>query len=393
MDINILAKEVLEDVVKWRRDLHQIPEVGQELPKTAKYICKQLEDLAISYRKGVGLDSAIVGEIVGRKGPGRTLALRADMDALPVHEETGLSFASTNGNMHACGHDAHVAILLGAAKVLNELREEFSGKIVLLFQPAEEISAGAKPMIDAGAIDGVDGILGLHVGNISSQGEPGKALFSKGSMMACLDKWNLKIKGIGSHGAYPHNSHDPVVMAGNIISAIQTIISREIDPVDPGVITVGKINGGTAYNVIPGEVELEGTTRAVNKETREFLARRIGEVAKLTAEVSRGSVEYNYEFGAPPVVNDQDFATNAMESTIKVLGDNNVALLDNPVMGGEDFSYYLEKVPGTFIFLSNPCDIDGIIYPHHNSKFDIDEQYLDRGVAIFLQVALDYLKE
>lgn len=392
MNVKSLAKDVLEDVIKWRRDLHQIPEVGQDLPKTADYICKELDSLGISYKKGVGLDSAIVGEIKG-KGPGRTLAIRADMDALPVKEETGLPFAATNGNMHACGHDAHVAVLLGAAKVLNSLREEFTGKIILLFQPAEEISAGAKPMIDAGALDGVDGIIGLHVGSVTSEGIPGRVNFSKGSMMACLDRWSLKIKGVGSHGAYPQDSHDPVVMAGNIVSAIQSIISREINPVDPGVITVGKISGGTAYNVIPGVVELEGTARAVKPETREFLAKRIGEVAKLTAKASRGSVEYDYEFGAPPLVNDEDFTSFAMESARKVLGDENVALLNSPVMGGEDFAYYLEKIPGSYVFLTNPLKIDGENYPHHNSKFAIDEELLDRGVALFVQVALDYLNK
>lgn len=391
MDVKKLAKDVLNDVIEWRRYLHQIPEVGQELPKTSDYVCKQLDTLGITYRKGVGLASAIVAEIKGNKGSGKTLALRADMDALPVEEETGLPFASTNGNMHACGHDAHTSILLGTAKVINEIKDEFSGKVVLLFQPAEEISAGAKPMVDAGALEGVDGILGLHVGSISTQGKKGTVLFSKGSMMACLDKWTMKIKGVGSHGAYPHDSHDPIVMTANIISAIQSIISREVDPVDPRVITVGSVHGGSAYNVIPGEVELEGTARAVNQETREFIATRIGEVAELTAKASRGSVEYNYEFGAPPVVNDEQFTTTVMESAVKVLGEEFVEEMMHPVMGGEDFSYYLEKVPGTFAFLSNPLPIDGVSYPHHNSKFAIDEQYFDKGVAIFIQTVLDFL--
>lgn len=393
MDVKKLSKDVLNDVIKWRRDLHQIPEVGQDLPLTSEYVCNQLDKLGISYKKGIGLESAIVAEIVGNKGKGKTLALRADMDALPVIEESGLPFSSTNGKMHACGHDAHASILLGAAKVLNELKEEFAGKVVLLFQPAEEISAGAEPMIQGGALDNVDAIIGLHVGNISTEAKCGTALFSKGSMMACLDKWNIKITGVGSHGAYPHASHDPIVMAANVVSAIQAIISREIDPVDPGVITVGQIHGGTAYNIIPGVVELEGTARAVKQETREFLAKRIGEVAEYTVKASRGNIEYDYTFGAPPVVNDEEFTIQAMESATKVLGDENVVLMANPVMGGEDFAYYLKKVPGTFVFLSNPLAIDGTIYPHHNSRFAIDEQYFDRGVAIFVQTALDYLNK
>ncbi len=393
MDIKKLATDVLDEVIKWRRDLHQIPEIGQNLPQTSEYVCNVLDELGISYKKGVGLDSAIVGVIEGGKGPGKTLALRADMDALEIEEETGLPFASTNGNMHACGHDGHTAILLGAARVLNDIKDEFAGKVVLLFQPAEEISAGAEPMVKAGALEGVDAVMGIHVGSISTQGEPGTILFSKGSMMACLDRWTLKIKGVGAHGAYPHNGRDPIVMAGKFIESVQTVISRELDPVDPGVITIGMVNAGTAYNIIPGEVNIEGTARAVKQETREFIAKRIGEIAESIAKVSGGSVEYDYIFGAPPVINDAEFTTLAMESATKVLGEENVELMANPVMGGEDFAYYLEEVPGTFAFLSTPLAIDGTIYPHHNSRFALDEEQFDKGVAVFVQTALDYFNK
>lgn len=391
MDINKLSKDVLSEVIEWRRYLHQIPETGIDLPKTSEYICGVLDKLGIAYEKGVGLESAIVATIKGGNGQGKTIALRADMDALPMREETGLDFASKTENMHACGHDGHTAILLGAAKVLNDIKDKFSGEIIFLFQPGEEISAGAEPMIKAGCLNGVDAVMGIHIGNISTEGKPGIALFSKGSMMACLDKWTMKIKGVGSHGAYPHNSHDPVVMTANIISALQTIVSRELDPVDPGVITIGKVSGGTAYNIIPEEVELEGTARSVKQETREYIAKRIGEVAKHIAQASKGEIEYDYTFGAPPVVNDEEFTSSAMESARKVLGEENVQLMDNPVMGGEDFAYYLKEVPGTFIFLSNPLEIDGQYYPHHNPKFAIDEDYFDRGIALFVQTTLDFL--
>lgn len=387
-----LIKNVMDEVINWRRDLHQIPEIGNDLPQTSAYVCKQLDAMGVSYTKGVGIEHAIVATIEGTKeGQGKTLALRADMDALPVAEETGLPFASTNGNMHGCGHDAHTAVLLGAIKVLNDMKDQFSGKVVFLFQPGEEVSAGAEPMVKAGVLDGVDGIIGIHVGNISSDGAPGIAYFKTGSLMACLDKWTMTVTGVGSHGAYPHQSHDPVVMQAHIITAIQEIISRELNPVDPGVVTVGIVNGGTGYNVIPGSVYLEGTARAVRQDTREYIAKRIGEIAEGVAKSFRGTVDYNYIFGAPPVVNDGDFTNMVMESSKKALGEENVAVLDNPVMGGEDFSYYLEKVPGTFIFLANPLAIDGVCYPHHNSKFAIDEQYFDRGIAIFVQSALDFL--
>lgn len=391
MDINKLSKDALNQVIEWRRALHQIPEIGINLPKTSAYVCEQLDKLGVSYKKGVGLDSAIVATIKGEKGNGKTIALRADMDALPVKEETGLEFASKSENMHACGHDGHTSILLGTVKVLNDIKNQFAGKVVFIFQPGEETSEGAYPMIKAGCLENVDAIMGIHIGHISAEGKPGTALFNKGAMMACLDKWTMKIKGIGSHGAYPHNSHDPVVMTGNIISALQTIVSRELDPVDPGVITIGKISGGTTYNVIPGEVELEGTARAVNQETREFIAKRIEEVANLVANASRGEIEYKYKFGAPPLVNDESFTNNVIESAKKVLGEENIQIMSKPVMGGEDFAYYLNEIPGTFVFLSTPLEIDGIYYPHHNAKFAIDEKYFDRGISLFTQSALDFL--
>lgn len=393
MDIKKLALDVSNDVIKWRRDLHQIPEVGINLPQTSRYICKVLNRLEISYKKGIGLDSAIVGVIEGGMGPGKTLALRADMDALEIEEKTGLPFASTNKNMHACGHDAHMAILLGAAKILNEIKEEFAGKVVLLFQPAEEISAGAEPMIKDGALEGVDAIIGIHVGNISPNEKPGTIAFRKGPMMACLDRWTLKIRGTGAHGAYPHNGKDPIIMAGKFIGSVQTVISRELDPVEPGVITVGMVNAGTAYNIIPEEVYIEGTARAVRQETREFIAKRIGEIAELTAKISDGNVKYDYIYGAPPVTNDPEFTTFAIESATKVLGKENVVIMDNPVMGGEDFAYYLQEIPGTFAFLSNPLAIDGVIYPHHNSKFALDEGQFYKGVSVFVQTALDYFNQ
>lgn len=387
-----LIKNVVNDVIKWRRDLHQIPEVGQDLPKTSEYVCSQLDSMGIEYEKNVGLSSAIVATLEGTKsGGGKNIALRADMDGLPIAEETNLPFASKNGAMHACGHDAHTAILLGTIKILNQMKDQFSGKVKFLFQPAEEISAGAQPMIEAGCLNGVDAIIGLHVGNISNSGTVGTAIFSKGSMMACLDRWTLTVNGLGAHGAYPHESHDTIVMTGHIISAIQEIISRELNPVDPGVITIGIVKGGSAYNIIPGSVYMEGTARAVKQNTREYISERLGSVAKNIANAFRGDVEYEYIFGAPPLVNDEEFTEKVMESAMKAIGEDNVVLMESPVMGGEDFAYYLEKVPGTFIFLSNPLPIDGVCYPHHNSKFAIDEQYFDRAIAIFVQSAIDFL--
>ncbi|MGD9566997.1 MAG: M20 family metallopeptidase [Sedimentibacter sp.] len=390
MEIKELINEVSDEVIKWRRDLHQIPEVGQYLPSTSKYVCEQLDKMGIEYVLGVGLESAIVATIKG-KGKGKCIALRADMDGLPVKEETGLEFASQNDNMHACGHDAHTSILLGVIKVLSNLKDKFNGTVKFLFQPAEEISAGAQPMIEHGALEGVDAIIGLHVGHISDDITSGSVMLNTSSMMACLDRFTMKVKGLGSHGAYPHSSIDPVVISAQIITALQEIISRELNPVEPGVITIGIIQGGTTYNVIPGEVYLEGTARAVNQKTREYIARRIGEIGANIAFGYRGTVDYKYFHGAPPLVNDEKFTLKVYESAKKAVGEDKVHLTNKPVMGGEDFAYYLEKVPGTFIFLANPLDVDGVMYPHHNSKFAINEEYFESGVAIFVQATLDFL--
>ena len=392
MNIKELAKGVEQNVIRWRRHLHTIPEPGIDVPETANYVCGVLDELGIQYKRGVGLPDAIVGTIVGKQ-PGKTIALRADMDALPVVEETGLDFASTNGNMHACGHDAHTSILLGAAQVLNENKESFNGTIKLLFQPGEEISKGAEPMIEDGALEGVDYILGMHVGNISGESAPGEVLVNTGSMMACLDNFNATITGVGSHGAYPHESIDPISATGYVLTALQEIISREINPVDPGVITIGKVQAGTAYNVIPGKSYLEGTARAVNQKSREYLARRIGEVIEGVSSAFRCKVDYTYNFEAPPLVNDEKVALSVFESAKKVIDPARVKIMKNPVMGGEDFACYLEKVPGNFLFMANPLPIDGEIYPHHNSRFALDEKYFVDGVAIFVQSTLDLLEK
>jgi amidohydrolase len=391
MNIIELTHEVSNDVINWRRDLHQIPETGQYLPNTFKYICNELDKMGISYETNIGLESAIVTIIKG-KGNGKCIALRADMDGLPVKEETGLPFASINGNMHACGHDAHMSILLGTIKVINEIKDKFNGTVKFLFQPAEEISGGAQPMIEGGALNGADAIIGLHVGHISDDVPSGNILLNTGSMMACLDRFTLKVKGIGSHGAYPHSSRDPIVISAHIITGLQEIISRELDPVDPGVITIGIVQGGSAYNIIPEEVFLEGTSRAVNSKTREYILKRIGEVSENIAKGFRGSVEYNYFQGAPPLVNDEKFTMKVYDSAKKAIGDDKVHLINKPVMGGEDFAYYLEKIPGTFIFLSNPLAVEGIEYPHHNPKFAINEEYFESGVEILVQASMDFLK-
>lgn len=391
MNIVEKVKEVESYIIKCRRDLHKIPEIGFDLPKTSAYVANELKNMGIEFQQNIGI-SGIVAIIRGNK-EGKTIALRADMDALPIKEETGLEFASKNGNMHACGHDAHTATLLGVAKVLSENKNEINGNVKLIFQPAEEGPGGAKPMLDDGAFENpkVDAVIGLHVGNLADNVRKGTIIVCYDNMMACLDRFKVKLIGKGCHGAYPQTGVDPVVMTSYFLAAIQSIISREIAATDSAVITVGKINGGQAYNIIPEYVELEGTVRAVDQNIRENVDKRLKEITKGITESMRGTYEYDYTYGYPPVVNDEEFTKNFVESAKKVIPEEDIIVMKKPSMGGEDFAYYLQEVPGTFIFLNNPEPVDGQCYPHHNPKFNIDESLLIRGAALLINGALNYL--
>lgn len=393
MNIIKEVKAIEQEIINWRRDLHQIPEIGLELPKTAKYVSEKLEEMGIQYHTLVD-GNAIVGLIKGSE-EGNTIGLRADMDGLPIKEETGLSFASTNNNMHACGHDAHTAILLGAAKVLNNNRDKFKGNIKLLFQPAEESPGGAKPMIEEGAMENpkVDAVMGLHVGGISDNIPTGNIGVSYGSLMAAADIVWIKVKGKGAHGAYPELSVDPIVIAAELVMSLQTIISRETKSTDPAVLSICKIQGGSNHNIIPDYVELQGTVRTLNNETRNKIAKRIEEITKGITEAHGATYEYRYDFKYPPVINDRDFTVNFVESAKKIIPEEEITEIKVPIMGGEDMSYFLEEVPGTFFFLTNLKEVDGVSYGHHNSKFDIDERLFWKGSSLLIQGALDYLNK
>lgn len=387
------AKRLQDDIVCWRRHLHQIPEVGLDLPKTSAYVAEKLKEMGIEIQTGVGV-SGIVGIIKGGK-PGKAIGIRADMDALPIKEEADVPFASTNGNMHACGHDTHTAMLLGAAKILQENRDKIHGTIKLIFQPDEEGSNGAKAMVKDGVMENpkLDAVFGLHIGSIFKEAGSGQILISYGKAMASFDKFSLKIKGHGCHGAMPHTGIDPVVMAGHVIVALQTIVSREMKPTHPAVVTLGKVHGGTAYNIIPGVVEIEGTFRAMDNDERQMIARRIEEIAQGITKAMRGSYEYNVTWGAPPVVNDAEFTKVFYETAKNVIGEENILEITEPTMGGEDMAYYLSEVPGTFFFLGGVNEKKGPVYPHHNSKFIIDEDVFWKGTALLAQGAIDWLEK
>ena len=384
------VKKIEDYIIKCRRDLHKIPELGMELPKTASYVTKELKNMGIEVFEGIGI-SGVVGIIRGSQ-EGKTIALRADMDALPIKEQTGLEFASTNDNMHACAHDTHTAMLLGAAKVLSENKDEIHGNVKLIFQPGEEGLGGAKYMLDDGAFKNpnVDAVLGLHAGNLTDAPK-GSIAVCYDKMMACMDRFLIKLIGKGCHGAYPETGVDPVVMTSYLLSSIQSIVSREIGATDSAVVTIGKIHGGNSFNIIPDYVELEGTVRAVDQNTREKIAKRLEEIVKGISFAMRGSYEFDYKFGYPPLVNDKKFTENFIFSAKKIMNEEDIIVMTKPTMGSEDFSFYLQEIPGTFVFLNNPREIDGICYPHHNAKFDIDESFLKRGTSLLVQGALDFL--
>lgn len=379
-------------IVKLRRDLHQIPELGTELPETKAYIIRELERLKIPYlcsEKDSGILATIEG---GRRG--KTVALRTDMDALPLEEETGLAFASRHpGCMHACGHDAHMAILLGAARLLNAQKKSLRGTVRLIFQTAEEISRGSEIAISNGYLEDVDAVFGLHIGSILGKEIPsGTLIFPRACCMASFDKFILRIKGKSCHGSTPEKGVDPVNIAAHLILSLQAIQTREISGSSASVITIGKIQGGAQYNVIPDEVVLEGTIRALDESVRQYVAQRIRGMAVATAAAFGGSCECEIVWGAPPVVNDEEMAELAAESVSDLFEPKDI--IDNfpiPNMGGEDFANYLEIVPGAFFFLSSSNPEKGTDVPHHNPRFDVDEDVMWRGAVTFERIVMRML--
>jgi amidohydrolase len=391
MDITQECRKIEKELIEWRRALHQIPELDFNLTQTLAYVSEKLNSFGIETTR---LDecSGIVGLIKG-KNPGKTIAIRADMDGLPVREETGLSFASVNGNMHACGHDAHTAMLLAAAKILQGHTDTINGNIKLLFQAAEENSGGAKPMIDAGVMENphVDAVFGQHIGRLFDGFKNGQVGIFYGNMMASQDHFVVKVKGKGCHGAYPRTGVDPVVITAHIITALQTLVSREINGTDSAVLTIGRINGGKVYNVIPDEVEFEGSIRALDSNIRLQFEERFKAIVEGLAKAMNGHCEINYVHGYPPVNNDKAFTTLLSQIAGKVIGPENVIEIETPSMASEDIAYFLKKAPGTFFFLASTPK--GQVYPHHNAKFEIDESVLWQGTAIMVLTALEWLKK
>ncbi len=393
------AKAIESRIVAWRREVHRHPELQLETVRTAALVSFALRGMGIEVREGVG-GHGVVGLLRGEGYPGRgspggairTIALRADMDALPVNEETGLPYASeVPGLMHACGHDGHVAMLLGAAQILSDMKKGLRGNVKFIFQPGEEGAGGARLMIADGCLEDPrpDAIIGAHLGSMWNVGN-GQAGFRSGPLMAASDRFEVFVQGTGGHGAAPHASVDPVVVASHIVTALQTIVSREVNPTEPAVVTVGAIQAGTANNIIPDTCLMKGTVRYMDRDLGPFMKRRIKEIAESIASGMRAKATLEYHFGYPPLVNDEDITNRVRASAAKVLGEENV-LTAGTTMGAEDMSYYLERIPGTFFALGSGNEAKGIVYPNHHPKFDLDEDVLHLGSAIFVQACLDFL--
>ncbi|WP_432663089.1 M20 family metallopeptidase [Wukongibacter baidiensis] len=391
IDIFNEIRQINKKIISWRRELHKIPEIGLNLPNTMAYICSKLDSMGVEYRvhkKTSGIEGVLMGS-----EPGKTIALRADMDAIPIEEKTGLPYASNNGNMHACGHDCHMAMLLGAIKVLNLNRDKIKGNIKFIFQPGEEGYCGAKEMINEGVLENpkVHAMIGLHVTNALNGVSNGKIGIGYGPLMASSDTFKVKIIGKGSHGARPEMGVDPVVISAQVITALQSIVSREIGVSQNLVITVGKIHGGTVPNTIPDYVEFEGTVRTLDEELRRNVAKRIEQIVSNVTKSMLGNYELSYNFRYPPVVNNIQLTKEIKESIEKVVGKDGVVEIESPIMAGEDIAYFFQEVPGTYLHLGSVIENQEEKITMHNPKFQVNEDVLWIGSAVLAQSGIDWL--
>lgn len=388
--IRSLSSKYFAKMVKLRREFHQNPELGYEEFKTSERLAKELRRLGIKVKTGVA-KTGVVGVLTGEK-KGKTVALRADMDALPITEQTNFAYKSRNkGLMHACGHDAHMACVIGAAMILSELKHELPGNVKFIFQPSEESPpGGAKPMIQQGALDNpkVSGIFALHCDSAIPTGKIG---VMQGPSMAQADSFDVVIKGVSGHGARPHDGVDAIVVAAQVIQALQTIVSRKIDPVQPAVVSVGKITGGTKRNIICDRVTLEGTARSLNKEVTKRIPDLLKEIISGVVESAGASFEFRYSPGYPVLVNDPRATDLARAAIARMFGKKAIFEIKKPLMGAEDFAFYLQKVPGSFLRLGIKNPKKKAIYPWHHPKFTVDEDAIEIGAALLAGLAFDFL--
>jgi amidohydrolase len=390
MELKQLVQSIEKEVIAIRRHLHQYPEVSGEEFETSKMIQGKLSEAGIPYKTGYA-GTGILGVIKGEK-PGGTVALRADIDALPIQEENELPYKSIQPNkMHACGHDAHTSMLIGTGKVLNQLKSEIAGTVLLVFQPAEENApiGGSRRMMDDGVFDEYtpDVIFGQHVWPDLPVGEVGVV---HNEIMGASDRFKITVKGSGGHASMPHQSNDAIIIANNLITQLQTIVSRNTDPIDSAVLTIGKIEGGYRYNVIADEVTMEGTIRTFKPEVKEMVKGRFYSIVEGVGKSFNASMGIDYFDGYPATVNSPEWADEVRNAAQKVLGEGATPVV-SPSLGGEDFSRFLHKYPGAFYWLGTSVKDTEPQYPLHDPRFKLNELALGKGVEVMVQLALNAL--
>jgi amidohydrolase len=381
-----LAPATRDRVVAWRRHLHAHPELSFNELETARFVRETLEGFGGLEVVSPTVTSVMARLVTGRPGP--VLALRADIDALPITEETGLPFASANrGVMHACGHDGHTAILLGAAQELLATRDRLHGEIRFLFQHAEELTpGGAEEMVQWGVMEGVDRVLGTH---LWAPLAPGEVAVIEGAAMAAPDVFWITIRGKGGHAAIPQETVDPIAVGAQVVANLQHVVARGVDPLDHAVLSVTQFHAGTTHNVIPEVAELTGTVRTFDAALRTAIPARMERIIRGVTAAHGAEYEFTYERGYRPVVNDVQ-VTREMAEVVRAVCGAEALVPMRPTMGGEDFSAYQQEAPGTFFFIGAGRAVDGAVHPHHHPKFDIDERALETGVRIFVEAARRY---
>ena len=384
------ARALLDDAIQLRRRIHRHPEIGLTLPRTQAVVLEALDALGLETRTGQRTTS-VLARLTGGK-PGPTILLRADMDALPLREETGLPFASeVEGAMHACGHDAHVAMLVGAARVLVRRRADLAGSVLFMFQPGEEGYHGARVMLDEGLLDGAGAPSGAFALHVTHREAAGVITTRPGPMLASGDTIQITVRGKGGHASAPHDCLDPIPVACEIVQAFQTLVTRRVNVFDPAVITIGKITAGTTRNVIPETAHLLGTVRTVSEVTRERVLEGIRRVADGIATAHGAEAAVELIRGYPVTSNDASFAGFVLDTAREVLGAERVTPMSHPVMGSEDFSYVLQRVPGAMANLGTRPD-SGEVYPNHSNRMLVNETALASGIAVHVGVALRFFE-
>ena len=383
-------KQYEDYIIEKRRDLHMHPEPGFEEFRTSAMIEEELVKFGYSVETGIGV-TGVIGTLVGNR-KGKTVLLRADIDALYMQEENDVQYKSTiDGLMHSCGHDTHTSMLLGAAKYFGENRDLIKGTLKVVFQSAEEgpMPGGGSFVVDGGYIDDCDAVFGLH---ITTKYKKGTIHIKKGPAMAAPDEFKIDVIGTGTHASAPQTGHDAVVTASQIVLALQNIISRDISPTSPAVISVCTINGGSAFNILPEKVSLGGTIRTLNNDVRLHIFERIQETVRHISEMNGCYSDLSIIKAYPPLINDDKMSDFVVDIAKELIGKENVVLLDEPSMGGEDFAYYLEKKPGSYFWLGGRDPKQDTVYYNHNPKFDIDESSLLIGTAMHINIVTEFLK-